>query len=146
MARKATESFLSAFLEGLREETHGSLCSITGQLVSALQERDVENARQTAARLQQELNLCDSDRATYFLAQVVTLLNYDDLFLHCDELSAWLLALEHELQRLRIFYCGASMSAAQVSSFDDTVPIQETGSLKRGTPGAGKRSGEGREY
>src|SRR6185437_290659 len=130
MAQKATESAFQAFLEGLRGDIHASLCSSTGELISALQERDVENAREIAVRLQQELNLCDSDRPSYFLAQILTLLSYEDVFLHCDELSGWLLALEYELERLRASYGSRSISSALVSLFDDgrSVPIEESGS------------------
>src|SRR5690348_18030872 len=68
MAQKATDSVLQAFLEALRQDTHASLSS-TGELISELQERDVENAREIAVRLQQELYLCDSHRPSYFLGQ-----------------------------------------------------------------------------
>ena len=148
MAQKATESVLQAFLEGLREEIHASLSSTTGELISALQAREVEHARQIAARLQQELNLCDSDRPSYFLAQIVTLLCYDNVFLHCDELTAWLLALEYELERLRVSCRPHRLSSAPARSFDDglTVPIQETRGRKCGTPAAGKWLGEGWGY
>src|SRR6185437_1281226 len=134
MAQKATESAFQAFLEGLRGDIHASLCSSTGELISALQERDVENARGIAVRLQQELNLCDSDRPSYFLAQILTLLYYDDVFLHCDEVSVWLLALESELQRLRASGRPQGVSSALVSSLDNgrPVPIEETGSGKCG--------------
>src|SRR5690348_9742538 len=130
MAHKATESVLQTFLEGLREEIHASLSSSTGELISALQAREVKHAWQIAARLQQELNLCDSDRPSYFLAQIVTLLYYDDVFLHCDELTAWLLALEDELQRLRVSCRPHRLSSLSAPSFDNkrTVPIQETSS------------------
>jgi hypothetical protein len=148
MAQKATESVLQAFLEGLREEIHASLSSTTGELISALQAREIEHARQIAARLQQEMNRCDSDRPSYFLAQIVTLLYYDDVFLHCDELSARLLALEYELQRLRVSWRPYGLFPAPASSFEDglTVPIQESRSRKCGTPGVGKWPGEGWEY
>lgn len=148
MAQKATESDLQAFLEGLSEEIHACLSSSTGELISALQARAVEHARRIAARLQQELNLCDSDRPSYFLAQIVTLLYYDDVFLHCDELSVWLLALENELQQLRVCYRLRKASSSPLPAFDDglIVPIRETGYWKCGPPAAGKRPEEGREY
>ena len=148
MAHRAPESVLQDFLEGLREEIRASLCSSTGELISALQKRDIDNARQIAVRLRQELNLCDSHHPSYFLAQIVALLQYEDVFLHCDELSVWLLALERELQLLRISSRPGSVPSALVSNFEDgcTAPIHEADRSKCSTPGVGKWSGEGRAY
>jgi hypothetical protein len=48
MAQNASESILEALREGLEEEIHLSLCSRTGELISALPEHDIEKARQIA--------------------------------------------------------------------------------------------------
>jgi|SRR5690242_7057011 len=102
MTEQVTEIALQAFLQRPSEEIHLSLCSTTGELISALQERKVEEARQIAGRLHQDLNLSESDGPSYFLAHIITLLYCDDVFLHCDELSVWLLALERELHRVKV--------------------------------------------
>lgn len=101
MTHRATEQDLRASLEALREEIHDSLCSSVGELISALQGREIQAARQIAARLHDDLHLCQRDRAGYYLSQIVTLLTYEDIFLHCDELTAWLLTLERELDQVR---------------------------------------------
>ncbi len=123
MAETAIEPALQAFLEGPREELHLVLCSRTTELISALQERKVEKARQIAAQLHQALHFCVSDCPSYFLAQIVTLLYNDDVFVHCDELSVGLLALEHELDRLRHTYGGPAASSIPVSGCRDSWPV-----------------------
>src|SRR5690349_14191248 len=102
MAEQIDEFASQAFLQRPREEIHPSLRSSTGELISALQERDAEEARQIAARLHRDLHLCESDRPSYLLAHIITLLHYDDVFQHCDELSVWLLALERELHDVKV--------------------------------------------
>lgn len=47
MTHRATEQDLRASLEALREEIHGSLCSSVGELISALQGREIQAARQS---------------------------------------------------------------------------------------------------
>lgn len=129
MAEKISEFALQAFLEGLREDIYASLCSSTGELISALQEREVNKGRQIAARLNEGLHFCDSDRPRYFLAKIVTLMDCDDVFLHCDELSAWLLALERELDRVRRSHRPLTAASAAVSDFlhdSCSVPVRES--------------------
>lgn len=120
MAQMATEARLKAVLAGLREQTYQSVCSSTGELISALQARELEKAQQIAAELQQDLQLCDQDRPRYYLAQIMTLLYVEDVFLHCDELSVWLLVLESELNRLR-HSCSEILPSTAVAA--STLPV-----------------------
>ena len=100
MARKPLAENLQQFQEELREDIHRSLCSSTADLISALQDRQLEKGRELAVELFPDFHLCNNDHPTWLLSRIVALVYSEDPFLHCDQLSTWLLELELELQQL----------------------------------------------
>jgi hypothetical protein len=113
---------LKQFLEELRKDIHESLCSTTAHLISALQERELEKARGIALQLFRDLYLCNNDRPKSLLSQILFLLYSDNLFLRCDSLSAWLVELDCELQKLRSWGAHVLPPIAMSPSAVETAP------------------------
>jgi len=102
MAHTPTQEDLQSFVAELKAEIHRSWCSATTDLICALQQREIARARAIAQELFRDLQLCDSDRPGYFLSQAIATLEGEGAFEDCDELSVWLLRLEHELGRAHV--------------------------------------------
>jgi len=100
MARKISPADVQALLEGLREHLHRSLLSAIRELICALQQRQLPEARRIAGQLARDLRLCDSVQAQYFISRIVSLLGRENVFDRCDQLSAGLLFLEREIESL----------------------------------------------
>lgn len=98
MARKTSAADLRILRQGLREHLHRSLLAAVAELICALQQRDLPEARRIAAQLARDLRLCDSPPAQYFTSRIVSLLAHENVFDRCDQLSAWLLFLEREIE------------------------------------------------
>jgi hypothetical protein len=124
MARNTTTEDLQFLIEGLQEYLHRSLCSSIAELIYALQERHLPEARRMAAELARDLCLCDSGRSRYFLSRILSLLSDEDVFSRCDELSAWLLFLEQEVARIHsLTQARHSASAATALMSDGPILV-----------------------
>jgi hypothetical protein len=139
MGRKPDAVNLQHFLEELRQDLHRSLCSSTADLISALQERELERARGIAVQLFRDSHLSNNHRPSSRLSQIVSLLDSDEVFLNCDQLSVWLLELECELQQLRfsspqVLPEGAMFPHARETSPDERLLWQSTGSIEMREP------------
>jgi hypothetical protein len=100
MARKTSAADMELLLQALREHLHRSLFASVAELICALQERHLPEARRIAGQLTRDLRLCDSLQAQYFISRIVSLLADENVFDQCDQLSAWLLFLEREIECL----------------------------------------------
>jgi hypothetical protein len=68
------------------------------------------------------LYLCNNDRPKSLLSQILFLLYSDNLFLRCDSLSAWLVELDCELQKLRSWGAHVLPPIAMSPSAVETAP------------------------
>jgi hypothetical protein len=123
MARDTTPEYSQFLLQGLTEHLHRSLCSSIAELIYALQERQLAEARRIAAELAEDLCLCDSIRCSYFLSRILSLISVEDVFSRCDELSAWLLFLEQELQRIHALTQAQHTSSTVAARLISEAPI-----------------------
>jgi hypothetical protein len=98
MGRKISPADMQVLLQGLREHVHRSLLADVRELICALQQRHLPEARRIAGQLPRDLALCDRLQAQYFISRIVSLLADENVFDRCDQLSAWLLFLERELE------------------------------------------------
>lgn len=99
MAQTTTIEDSQEFHQRLKKHLHRTLSNNVRELIRALQERQVIQAQEIAGDLLQDLSLCDDHRLQYFLSQIISVISIEDVFDHCDELSAWLLFLEQEVER-----------------------------------------------
>lgn len=89
---------LRLLLQRLRGDLRPSLNSSVNELICELQERHVPEARRVAVQLARDLLLCHRFQAQYCIFRVIALLSEENVFDQCDELSAWLLFLEQEVE------------------------------------------------